>query len=99
MAAACSKQTTSPFITGTMSAVLIDISDRIATITLNRPASLNAITRDGTWRQDNYVEPSLKEEWLTDYDAFANGLREIDKREDVVVTVWQGASRDLGNAG
>ncbi|KIY69964.1 ClpP/crotonase [Cylindrobasidium torrendii FP15055 ss-10] len=57
-----------------MSAVLIDISDGIATITLNRPASLNALTRD-------------------DYDAFANGLREIDKREDVVVTVWQATGR------
>ncbi len=25
-----------------------------------------------------------------DYNAFANALREIDKRPDVVVTVWQG---------
>lgn len=26
-----------------------------------------------------------------DYDAFAEALYELDKREDVVVTVWQGA--------
>jgi hypothetical protein len=25
-----------------------------------------------------------------DYDAFANALREIDEREDVLITVWQG---------
>lgn len=30
-------------------------------------------------------------EWdATDYDSFATALREIDKREDVLVTVWQG---------
>lgn len=27
---------------------------------------------------------------ITDYDDFANLLREIDKRDDVVATVWQG---------
>lgn len=27
---------------------------------------------------------------ITDYDDFANSLREIDKRDDVVATVWQG---------
>lgn len=30
-----------------MSTVTVDISDRIATITLNRPRTLNAITREG----------------------------------------------------
>ncbi|KAF8955031.1 ClpP/crotonase-like domain-containing protein [Flammula alnicola] len=50
--------------------VTIDISDGIATITLNRPQTLNAITAE-------------------DYDAFANALREIDKNEEVLVTVWQ----------
>ncbi|EIN07424.1 ClpP/crotonase [Punctularia strigosozonata HHB-11173 SS5] len=54
-----------------MSTIRVDVQDRIATITLNRPASLNAITRD-------------------DYDAFAVALRDIDQRQDVLVTVWQG---------
>lgn len=27
---------------------------------------------------------------ITDYDAFAEALWAIDKREDVVVTIWQG---------
>lgn len=27
---------------------------------------------------------------LADYTAFANSLRAIDEREDVVATVWQG---------
>ncbi|KAH9475997.1 3,2-trans-enoyl-CoA isomerase [Psilocybe cubensis] len=56
------------------STITVDISDRIATITLNRPASLNAITTD-------------------DYDAFANALREIDKNEDVLITVWQATGK------
>ncbi|KAF9529611.1 ClpP/crotonase-like domain-containing protein [Crepidotus variabilis] len=49
----------------------VHIVDGIATIALNRPSSLNALTPE-------------------DYDVFASALREIDKREDVVVTVWQG---------
>lgn len=32
---------------------------------------------------------------ITDYDDFANSLREIDKRDDVVATVWQGELCDL----
>lgn len=32
---------------------------------------------------------------VLDYDAFANALREIDKNEDVLVTVWQGGSRTV----
>lgn len=27
---------------------------------------------------------------ITDYDDFANALRDIDKRSDVVATIWQG---------
>ena len=27
---------------------------------------------------------------VADYDDFANSLREIDKRDDVIATVWQG---------
>ncbi|TRM58680.1 ClpP/crotonase-like domain-containing protein [Schizophyllum amplum] len=52
--------------------VRIEVHGHIATITLNRPASLNALRAE-------------------DYDAFATGLREIDKRDDVLVTVWQAA--------
>ncbi|KAG1867529.1 ClpP crotonase [Suillus tomentosus] len=51
--------------------ILVNVSQGIATITLNEPRHLNALT-------------------LEDYDAFANSLRAIDKREDVVATVWQG---------
>jgi hypothetical protein len=29
---------------------------------------------------------------MLDYTAFANTLRAIDKRDDVLVTVWQGGS-------
>ncbi|KAG1788403.1 ClpP/crotonase-like domain-containing protein [Suillus variegatus] len=50
--------------------ILVNVSQGIATITLNEPRHLNALT-------------------LEDYDAFANSLRVIDKREDVVATVWQ----------
>ncbi|TCD64432.1 hypothetical protein EIP91_004077, partial [Steccherinum ochraceum] len=55
-----------------MSVCSYEVSDGIATITLDRPKSFNALT-------------------FADYDAFASALYEIDKREDVVVTVWQGA--------
>ncbi|TFK42626.1 ClpP/crotonase-like domain-containing protein [Crucibulum laeve] len=57
-----------------MSAITIDIAEGIATITLNRPKSLNAIT-------------------ASDYDAFATALREINKRDDVLVTVWQATGK------
>jgi len=32
---------------------------------------------------------------IADYDDFANSLREIDKRDDVIATVWQGELRYL----
>ncbi|KAJ7774774.1 ClpP/crotonase-like domain-containing protein [Mycena metata] len=57
-----------------MSTVTVDIADSIATITLQRPATLNALTAD-------------------DYTAFANALRAIDEREDVLVTVWQATGK------
>ncbi|KAJ4488012.1 ClpP/crotonase-like domain-containing protein [Lentinula aciculospora] len=57
-----------------MSTISVSVFDRIATITLNRPKSHNAIT-------------------VEDYDAFANALREIDKRDDVLVTVWQATGK------
>lgn len=52
------------------SKISVNISQGIATITLNEPHRLNALAAE-------------------DYDEFANSLRAIDKREDVVATVWQ----------
>ncbi|KAJ3744618.1 ClpP/crotonase-like domain-containing protein [Lentinula detonsa] len=57
-----------------MSTLSVNVSDGIATITMNRPKSFNAIT-------------------VEDYDAFANALREIDRRDDVLVTVWQATGK------
>jgi len=57
-----------------MSTVKVDIADGIATITFDRPPSLNAITAE-------------------DYDAFSEALFEIDKRSDVLATVWQATGR------
>jgi len=48
----------------------VNVSQGIATITLNEPQRLNALKAE-------------------DYDDFANSLREIDKRDDVIATVWQ----------
>lgn len=81
------------------STITIEISDRIATITLNRPASLNAITTEGTriFSITKFILIFMASPTgvccisYIDYDAFANALREIDKNEDVLVTVWQGA--------
>ncbi|KAK7693612.1 hypothetical protein QCA50_003181 [Cerrena zonata] len=56
------------------STVEVEISQGIATITFNRPRSLNAIT-------------------TADYNAFAEALREIDKRDDVIATIWQAKGR------
>ncbi|KAG2157056.1 ClpP/crotonase-like domain-containing protein [Suillus clintonianus] len=52
------------------SKISVNVSQGIATITLNEPHRLNALAPE-------------------DYDEFANSLRAIDKREDVVATVWQ----------
>ncbi|KIM87001.1 hypothetical protein PILCRDRAFT_4240 [Piloderma croceum F 1598] len=57
-----------------MSEVQVEISGGIATMTFNRPHSLNAITPDG-------------------YNAFAEALRDIDKRDDVIVTIWQATGK------
>lgn len=57
-----------------MNAVTIHIADSIATITLKRPESYNALTPQ-------------------DYDDFAEALRVIDKREDVLVTIWQATGK------
>ncbi|KAJ2916002.1 hypothetical protein MD484_g4366, partial [Candolleomyces efflorescens] len=56
------------------STVTLQVSEQIATITLNRPKSLNALTP-------------------ADYDCLANTLREIDTRDDVLVTLLQGTGR------
>ncbi|KAF8559535.1 ClpP crotonase [Imleria badia] len=53
-----------------LSKIHVNISQGIATITLNEPQRLNALSAE-------------------DYDDFANSLREIDKRDDVIATVWQ----------
>ncbi|KAF9264724.1 ClpP/crotonase [Marasmius fiardii PR-910] len=58
----------------TTTTIAVSVSDGIATITMNRPKSYNAIT-------------------TADYNAFANALREIDKRKDVLVTVWQATGK------
>ncbi|KAG2150641.1 ClpP/crotonase-like domain-containing protein [Suillus bovinus] len=52
------------------SKISVNVSQGIATISLNEPHRLNALTP-------------------ADYDEFANSLRAVDKREDVVATVWQ----------
>ena len=76
-----------------MSTVSVHISERIATITLNRPKSLNSISTEGSHLVTLAIDFSDFTLSLTlDYDAFANALREIDAREEVLVTVWQGAS-------
>ncbi|KAI0831199.1 ClpP/crotonase [Trametes gibbosa] len=54
--------------------VSLEISQGVATITLNCPKTLNAFT-------------------LPDYEAFATALREADKRDDVLVTIWQANGR------
>lgn len=38
----------------------------------------------------DYSNDELILDSFLDYDAFANALRDIDKRDDVLVTVWQG---------
>ncbi|KAG0707814.1 ClpP/crotonase-like domain-containing protein [Suillus ampliporus] len=56
------------------SKISVNVSQGIATITLNEPHRLNALAPE-------------------DYDEFANSLRAIDKREDVVATVWQATGK------
>lgn len=71
----------------------MDISQGIATVTLNRPRSLNAITAQGSLISGQSTQTD-RIDVDSDYDAFAKALREIDKRDDVLVTVWQGMSRN-----
>jgi len=57
-----------------MSDISVDISEGIATIQLNRPATYNALIPK-------------------DYDDLVNALREIDERDDVIVTVVQATGK------
>ncbi|KAI5122939.1 hypothetical protein M0805_006821 [Coniferiporia weirii] len=57
-----------------MSTLSIDIGEGIATLTFNRPQTLNAITPE-------------------DYSALAEALREIDARDDVVVTLLRATGK------
>ncbi|KAG9318441.1 ClpP crotonase [Chiua virens] len=70
------------------SKILVSVSQGIATITLNEPQRLNALSAEGVC-----AIPVACKCWgaqeTSDYDCFANTLREIDQRDDVVATVWQ----------
>ena len=75
----------------TESTITLDISDRIATLTLNRPDSLNSLTAAGvcgTWT----IRSALNGDYLmvTDYAYLSDTLREIDANEEVLVTILQG---------
>ena len=73
-----------------MSEVQVEISGGIATITFNRPDSLNAITPDGSFQFFQVHNTNLTSDWNAGYNAFAEALRDIDKRDDVKLTIWQG---------
>jgi peroxisomal 3,2-trans-enoyl-CoA isomerase len=77
------------------SKISVNVSQGIATITLNKPHRLNALAQEGSWFKLLEQTTQLSSYWPVDYDEFANSLRAIDKREDVVATVWQG-KRALG---
>jgi len=69
--------------------ITVTVSQGIATITLNEPQRLNALSPEGRLvRIQTSVSDPTRD--LVDYDDFANSLREIDQRDDVVATVWQG---------
>lgn len=82
--------------TATMTSTLsVEISGPIATITFNRPQSLNAITADGIILSWCYIANPLPDAPFLDYNAFANALRNIDKTPAVTVTIWQGDPNPL----
>ena len=76
-----------------MPGVIVDYgSDGIATITFDRPATLNSITAEGKrnltllW----HVHDSLTSTPApADYNDFANALRDIDARPDILATIWR----------
>ncbi|KXN82073.1 Enoyl-CoA delta isomerase 2, mitochondrial [Leucoagaricus sp. SymC.cos] len=63
-----------------MSEITFSVSEGIATIQLNRPATLNALTPKAESRGK-------------DYDDLAKALRDIDSRDDVVVTLLQATGK------
>ena len=68
----------------------VEISEGIATITFNRPESLNAFMAEGLppfmFIMTHFHVLTLR----VDYNDFAVALHAINKREDVYVTIWQG---------
>ena len=70
------------------STVTLQVSDRIATITLNRPKTLNALTPEGSF--PSCSQRSRSNIAFVDYDCLANTLRDLDTRDDVLVTILQG---------
>lgn len=77
-----------------MSAVAVHVAEPIATITLNRPDSYNALTPQG---EPNACTSAPHHDssgtFSQDYEDFAEALRTIDKRQDVLVTVWQATGK------
>lgn len=73
------------------STVSVEISGPIATITFNRPHSLNAFRAEGNLLY-RYILMSYPYRVFPDYGAFADALRRIDKNPTVAVTIWQGGS-------
>ena len=80
------------FIDGIMTGISFEVSDRIATITLNRPATLNALTAQGIIAlKSASTGQMIERNSIQDYDDIGEVLREADQREDVLVTLVQGA--------
>ena len=73
-----------------MSTVTLNISEGIATITLNRPSTLNALRPEGAL-QTEVIDWKRMHQNFIDYEDLANTLREVDSLDDVFVTIWQGA--------
>ena len=71
-----------------MSTLSVSISQGIATISFNRPESLNAITAEGPLVRFNVK--NLFWWYYVDYEALSEHLAIIDKNKDVVATVVQG---------
>ncbi|KAF9053623.1 ClpP/crotonase [Hymenopellis radicata] len=75
-----------------MSEVIVDVTEGIATITFNRPRTFECHHASG-WVLARTVSCDTSTNAFVDYNAFANALREIDKRSDVMVTVWQATGK------
>ncbi|KAF9792343.1 ClpP/crotonase [Thelephora terrestris] len=75
------------------STVSVEFSGPIATITFNRPESLNAITAEGLVLSLSVTSLFVLTVYLLDYEAFANALRNIDKNPAIIATVWQATGK------